>query len=1331
MMSCSALTAGQAGTYFEKERDYYTEHQSNFDRWHGTLAQTRGFSGEVSKEQFDAYLDYIQSVGRTKKAGEDCTFSAPKSVSLAMAKDEQTRLDMIHAHQNAVAAAAQKIELEYVRTRSNRAKIQSRNMSAAEFLHFTARPTERNNFTPDLDLHSHVVILSDTYADGKSLSVDYGKIHEHGKELGLFYRQQLAAELQKMGYSLHVTDAKQGFWELDGFSREVIEENSNRRADLLDAKEAHGITDMQKANQYTRHTKTEASATTSEILEAKQRELFLSGKVTITKNEGGTTTHEEGIDTSGSGSDSGEAPDFENPPRQRGIAGLASGQRPIFERLDPTAGVPDVPRLDVVQGKRRAYGVLSEDATSRLEFLQSAQVRNYYLLRQAREERIKEIDRITRETLETMEREKYAFSVREARNRIQAAGVLKAITEDEATKAMERARVVKLGQLETKDGNPTRDRYITTEGNLQEERRIIQRVEAGKGAIRAHVLTTEESRTRLKALEDTAKAEGKTDFLIYEGKGDGGEQAEAVHHIMSCQDQYVAVDGLAGTGKTAMMERLKWECDAEGITVRGACYTGKAASGLQDESGIESKTIHSFLNQIEKESGIQPPKTEAGEIRQNWDFSRVQHLPEGAREIWAVDEAGLVDNHLMDQLQAAAEARGAQVLLLGDPDQLPPVGAGTPMQQMEAHGMATARLTFIRRQSDKELLKAVQESVTGDTKNTFQILRERNDFHEIAGAKERRAAIVDKITAAPLDEYKKNLLLVSTNADRKAYNHLIRQRYIERGELSKGNRYEVTTRDREGNEVKETRYFSEGERIIFTKNDNRLDVKNGTLATITAQDGKTITAVTDAGKTVTIDTAKYSALDYSYSVTNYKAQGMTVTNVIADMSTKATAQTRNALYVDISRAKEKAIVYTDNAATLTKQASQFVKKVTSADFAKRIDEMERQGGITNNDRYHAPDEDAQSRIDKALASIQKHTITKPVRGKTSNIPAPELPPPAPERPQQTNETTSVKRASTPTRPNLSTTEGIAPTAAENRPLESPTSPFQEGTRPATPADFDEIPPPEYIPEDIPPEEYAPPEDYDAPPPMEDEPTPNITDEWEADPLEYMADHAPDLTALTIEEAAVITDQEFTAARAALEEATPKGRETVSPFEVTYARDNGGGLHILPYKAGAFRHGDRITYGQLAAAVKNAKHSEQTTTGRAHTAAKGNVAILQSAAKGTTSREAISGTLKGIAGKAGEGLQSVVGTLQDIMSIFDKRTKPSEKIKQGAKGIASGLIKTPIKVIADILKNPVTGILLAPLTIMGGAKDVAVGTMKLEAGVIQAADHEQAPQRVRK
>ena len=57
MMTAHAISAATAGEYFEHSKDYYTKQQTCHDKWHGSLAESMGGKGELSKEQFDRLLE--------------------------------------------------------------------------------------------------------------------------------------------------------------------------------------------------------------------------------------------------------------------------------------------------------------------------------------------------------------------------------------------------------------------------------------------------------------------------------------------------------------------------------------------------------------------------------------------------------------------------------------------------------------------------------------------------------------------------------------------------------------------------------------------------------------------------------------------------------------------------------------------------------------------------------------------------------------------------------------------------------------------------------------------------------------------------------------------------------------------------------------------------------------------------------------------------------------------------------------------------------------------------------------------------------------------------
>lgn len=170
-----------------------------------------------------------------------------------------------------------------------------------------------------------------------------------------------------------------------------------------------------------------------------------------------------------------------------------------------------------------------------------------------------------------------------------------------------------------------------------------------------------------------------------------------------------------------------------------------------------------------------------------------------------------------------------------------------------------------------------------------------------SGCNGAKVSFPNLMAKAPLEDYRKQLLLVSSNADRKEYNEIIRNEYRCKGEIEDGWDFWITAYNGE-KDAEEKRRFAPRDRIIFTSNDKRLGVLNGTMGQIEAIKGNIFTVRTDSGEQVTFDIGQYNSIDYSYAVTNYKAQGMGVELAVADMPTSGRGQTRNAAYVDLSRA---------------------------------------------------------------------------------------------------------------------------------------------------------------------------------------------------------------------------------------------------------------------------------------------------------------------------------------------------------------------------------------------------------------------------------------------
>jgi len=228
--------ASKAGHYYADQKDDYYNRDGSSAQWQGKGAQLLGLTGEVNQKQFTAVLkgDFGPGIKLAKsvrkdaksRAGEDLTFSAPKSVSIqALVGKDNTVLD---AHDHAVRKTLEYLENELVRARQKVDGLtrseQTANIVAAKFRHETARPSKSD--TADPQLHTHAIIMNATQrADGIWVALANEQIYKNKKLLDTIYKSEMAAQLEKAGYALRYE--KDGF-ELAHVSREQIELFSKR-----------------------------------------------------------------------------------------------------------------------------------------------------------------------------------------------------------------------------------------------------------------------------------------------------------------------------------------------------------------------------------------------------------------------------------------------------------------------------------------------------------------------------------------------------------------------------------------------------------------------------------------------------------------------------------------------------------------------------------------------------------------------------------------------------------------------------------------------------------------------------------------------------------------------------------------------------------------------------------------------------------------------------------------------------------------------------------------------------------------------------------------------
>ena len=434
-------------------------------------------------------------------------------------------------------------------------------------------------------------------------------------------------------------------------------------------------------------------------------------------------------------------------------------------------------------------------------------------------------------------------------------------------------------------------------------------------------------------------------------------QHRAVEDVLESRDKMMALEGVAGAGKTTSLAAVRDAVVHHGYEVKGLAPTSRAAQKLA-EAGMETETLQRHL-------------------------ARGQQPDDGRARVYIVDEASMVSTRQMHSFVERLH-RHDRVLFVGDVRQHEAVEAGRPYAQLQEAGLRTARLDEILRQKDPVLKETVEQLARGEVKEAIASLNNQGRVHEIKDRGERIGEMAREYARAP----ERTLVISPDNESRREINSQIHRSMRQAGQVT-GTEYRVPVlyarQELTGADRQHAQNYEQGDVIRYTKGSKPIGIEAGEYARVARVDGEsntlTITrksgedlsydprrlqGVTvyrdtervfaqgdrvqmtapyheqklanrelgtvekidnsgnlklrmDSGREVEFNVRQMPHLDYGYAVTSHSSQGQTADRVLVHVdSSQAHGELLNSrmAYVSVSRAEFDVQMYTNDAKTL-------------------------------------------------------------------------------------------------------------------------------------------------------------------------------------------------------------------------------------------------------------------------------------------------------------------------------------------------------------------------------------------------------------------------------
>ena len=954
MLSIGALSsAAQGASYYERDGYYAKDDPEHREAsgWAGKGAEELGLKGPVDPETFRAVLEgkvpdgSDTRLGRRGKDGEihhrpgrDLTFSAPKSVSIAALIGDDKRI--VKAHDRAVAATLAWFEKNAAETRmkdpgsgpgqvpetGTMARVGNQKIVAATFRHDTSR-----NLDPQL--HTHSVIANMLKGeDGKWRSMANEGLYLQQKLIGMLYRSELAAGLARLGYGIEKTHAD-GRFEIAGVPRTAIEAFSSRRAEIEAAMAERNLGASGDSPRLAERAALMTRAAKRDIDRDELRGVWAKQAAHLGLDAGALVagamerSASRGLEAAGEpASEAGKgrepaAPALPEPGDARKAGAAAMDVRPVEPAAAGTgtraperdAAADPAPASSAADAVAWAMAHLSEREAvfSRTDLLAAALAH--------------------------------------------APGAVAIGEVEHAVAALERGGALHAVDL------PGAEASLATDRTVGEERETVALMRGGQARGRAPMRSWQ--------------VQGH----LNKGPLTAG-QKDAVKLILSAKDRTVGVQGYAGTGKTTMLNRARALAEKKGWRMAGLAPSASAAQTLAAEAGIPTETLQMFLARNAGVAEGRLTRKGAREMRgafaktilvvdegslastvQARDLLRIASVLRIPRVVLVGDAKQLdaVDaGKPFAQLQAAGmqTATMDEIMRQRDPALKEAVEASLKGDIARAFEKLGSNVAEVKPDNIAGAVAARWLRLDADARENTGVMAPSHELRQAINGHIRERLAREGRIHGPAMESERLVSKGYTNAEKAlagnyaagdmvAFHRPYKRIGVEKGDerrvmgvdhkgravlLDDGKGGRVAWKPEEiggrrgGSEVyrAEEIELRAGDRIRWTRNDAGFGLVNSRTAEVLRAANGRVTFRLEDGKTLELGRAdpQLRHLDHAWASTVHAFQGRTVDNVIAAMEARHPhLTTQKSFYVEISRARDRAELVTDDAAELRTQ----------------------------------------------------------------------------------------------------------------------------------------------------------------------------------------------------------------------------------------------------------------------------------------------------------------------------------------------------------------------------------------------------------------------------